>query len=171
MAALMEREQLLIKPTGHSTTVPNSPIAKLMYYFHCVCSCVADSDDPSIQRLRAFQTNYNSLSSDEESTLLMLCLALSPDKLINSVFFLNEDINGANKFFEVSAVSTKLLVSESLLIGGQRKRVQKIMMFKKEWLERSYNYSATEEFYTVYFVLYHFVTRLDVHAYKHIIIV
>ena len=135
MAAIMEREQLLIKPTGNTVIVPDSPVAKLMYYFHCVCSCVADSDDPSIKRLRAFQTNYNSLSSEEVSTLLVLCLALSPDKLINSVFFLNKDIN---QFFEVSAVSTKLLVSESLLIGGQRKRVQKIMMFKKEWLERNY---------------------------------
>ena len=138
MAAILEREQLLIKPTGYDTTIPNSPVAKLMYYFHCVCCCVADSDDPSIQRLRAYKTNYTSLSSAEKSALLTLCLALSPDKQINSVFFLNEDINGVNKFFEVSAVSTKLLVSESLLIGGQRKRVQKIMMFKKEWIERYY---------------------------------
>ena len=138
MAAFLEREQVQIKATGGSTTVPNSPIAKLMYYFECVCSCVADSDDPSIKRLRAYQTNYNSLSSAEKSALLTLCLALSPDKLMNSVFFLNEDINGANKFFEVSAVSTKLLVSDSLLIGGQRKRVRSIMMFKKEWIERYY---------------------------------
>ena len=138
MAAIMEREQLQIKPTGYNTTIPDSPIAKLMYYFDCVCCCVADSNDPSIKRLRAYKTNYNSLSSAEVSALLTLCLALSPDKLINSVFFLNKDINGRNEFFEVSAVSTKLLVSESLLIGGQRKRVQKIMMFKKEWLERNY---------------------------------
>ncbi len=138
MAAIMEREQLQIKPTGQTVTIPDSPIAKLMYYFDCVCSCVADSNDPSIKRLRAYKTNYIFLSSAEESALLTLCLALSPDKLINSVFFLNEDINGANKFFEVSAVSTKLLVSESLLIGGQRKRVQKIMMFRKEWIERYY---------------------------------
>ena len=111
-----------------------------MYYFSCVCSCVADSNDPSIKRLRAYKTMqlYNSLSSAEVSALLTLCLALSPDKLINSVFFLNEDINEANKFFEVSAVSMKLLVSESLLIGGQRKTVQKIMMFKKKWIENNY---------------------------------
>ena len=83
MAAFLERQQVQIKATGGSTTVPNSPIAKLMYYFHCVCSCVADSNDPSIKRLKAYETNYNSLSSDEESTLLVLCLALSPDKLIN----------------------------------------------------------------------------------------
>ena len=140
MAAILEREQLLIKPTWYDTTIPNSPVAKLMYYFHCVCCCVADSDETPLfsdwERTRP--TTLSSPVHAEESALLTLCLALSPDKLINSVFFLNEDINGVNKFFEVSAVSTKLLVSESLLIGGQRKRVQKIMMFKKEWIERYY---------------------------------
>ncbi len=138
MAAIMERQQLQIKPTGYHATIPSSPVAKLMYYFDCVCYCVADSNEPSIKRLRAYKTNYNSLSNEEVSALLALCLALSPDKLINSVFFLNEDIERSNKFFEVSAVSTKLLVSESLLIGGQRKTVNKIMMFKKEWMENYY---------------------------------
>ena len=135
MAALLERQQLQIKPLEGTTTVPDFPIAKLMYYFDCVCSCVADSNEPAIRRLRGYKTNYNLLSSEEVSALLVLCLALSPDKLIDSVLFLNKDIN---KFFEVSEVSTKLLVSESLLIGGQRKRVQKILMVKKEWIESYY---------------------------------
>ncbi len=45
MAAFLERQQVQIKPTGHTVTVPNSHVAKLMYYYilDCVCSCVADS--------------------------------------------------------------------------------------------------------------------------------
>ena len=134
----MERQQIGIKDTTTSTTVPNNPVAKLMYYFNCVCSCIDDSDDNSFRRLRQYQSNYNSLSEEEEAMLLVLCLALSPDKLIGSVFFHNEDIQGANRFFELSAVSTKLVVSETLLIGGQQKRVQSIMMFKKSWIENNY---------------------------------
>ena len=136
MAALLQRQQIQIEKTSTSTTIPNNPVAKLMYYFNCVCSCIDDDDDSSFSRLRQYKTNYNSLSDEEEAMLLVLCLALSPDKLIDSVFFHNEQIDCNNEFFKVSAVSTQMLVSESLLIGGQRRRVQSIMMFKKVWIEK-----------------------------------
>ena len=139
MAAFLERQQIGIKDTTTKTTVPNNPVAKLMYYFNCVCTCIDDSDDSTFRRLRQYQSNYNSLSDEEEAMLLVLCLALSPDKLIDSVFFLSEDTGEfSNRFLELSAVSTKLIVSESLLIGGQRKRVQSIMLFQKSWLENNY---------------------------------
>ena len=35
-------------------------------------------------------------------------------------------------------MSTKLVVAESVMIGGQQKRVRKIMMFKKSWIEYYY---------------------------------
>ena len=69
----------------------------------------------------------------------ILCLVHSPDKLIGSILFPVEDLGGkVNQFFELSAVSTKLVVSDSLLIGGQQKKVHQIMMFTKSWVERYY---------------------------------
>lgn len=139
MAAVLGRTEVQIKKTGSSTTVPNNPTAKLMYYLDCVCSCVEADDDPSIRRLRNYQNNYSSLSNEEEAKLLILCLALSPDKLIGTILFPSEEIEGkVNQFLELSAVSTKLVVAESLLVGGQQKKVQKIMMFKKSWIESYY---------------------------------
>ena len=140
MAAVFGRTEVQLKKTGGPTTVPNSPRAKLMYYFDCVCSCVEAESDASIRRLRNYKENYSYLSNEEEAKLLILCLALSPDKLIGSVFFPAEDsaFDRGNAFFELSAVSTKLIVAESLLIGGQQKRVRKIMMFKKSWIEKYY---------------------------------
>ena len=41
----------------------------------------------------------------------------------------------SNVFYELNAVSTRVLVSESLMVGGQQKRVQKVMKFKKSWIE------------------------------------
>ena len=138
MAAVLGKTEIQIKRTGTSCTVPDSPIAKLMYYLNCVCSCVDAEDDSGIQRLRDYN-NYSRLSNEEEAKLLMLCLALSPDKLIGTVFFPNEDIDrSSNAFYELSAVSTKLVVAESLLIGGQQRRVHKIMMFKMSWIESYY---------------------------------
>ena len=139
MAAVLGRTQVQLRRTGATTTVPNSPTAKLMYYFNCVCSCVEPDSDASIRRLRNYE-NYSSLSDEEEATLVVLCLALSPDKLIGSVFFPagDSDLDSGNEFFEVSAVSTRLVVAESILVGGQQRRVRKIMMFKKSWIENNY---------------------------------
>lgn len=39
-----------------------------------------------------------------------------------------------NSFFEISAVQHNLLLSDSIIIGGQRRHVSKIMAFKQQWL-------------------------------------
>ena len=138
MAAVMRRTEISVKRTGEPCTISNNDIAKLMYYFDCVCTCVQPDNSDTICRLRNFN-NYASLSSDEEAQLLALCLALSPDKLIGSVLFPSSDCGRSNnKFLELSAVSTNMVVSDSFLIGGQRKKIQKIMMFEKCWIERNY---------------------------------
>ena len=140
MAAVFGRTEVQLKKTGGPTTIPNSPRAKLMYYFDCVCYCVEAESDASNRRLRNYKENYSCLSKEEEAKLLVLCLALSPDKLIGSLFFPAEDsaFDKTNQFLELSAVSTKLVVAESILIGGQQKRVHTIMMFKKSWIEYYY---------------------------------
>ena len=139
MAAVLGRTQIEIKETGSTTSVPDNPTAKLMYYLSCVSSCVEADKDYAMRRLTDYENNYSSLTNEEEAMLLILCLALSPDKLVGSIFFPVADLGGSiNKFFEVKAVSTKLVVSESILIGGQQKKVHSIMMFEKCWLERYY---------------------------------
>ena len=138
MAAIMRRAEISIKDTGTSCTVPNNDIARLMYYFNCVCSCIEPDNSDTIRRLRNYN-NYASLSREEEAQLLALCLALSPDKLIGSVLFPADDCGrSSNKFLELSAVSTNMVVADSFVIGGQRKKVQSIMMFEKSWIEWNY---------------------------------
>jgi len=138
MAAFMGRTEVKVKETGHKVTVPNNHIAKLMYYIDCVCSCIEPDDSSTISRLRDYQ-NYHRLSSDEEAQLLALCLALSPDKLMGTIFHPATDCgDSSNQFLELSAVKTDLLVTESLVIGGHRKRILKNMRFTKSWMERNY---------------------------------
>ena len=140
MAALsIGKTEITVKPVGWSTTVPNNDIARLMYYFHSVCTCVEPDEDYTIRRLRDYKNNYARLSSDEEARLLAICLTLSPDKLIGTILFPSDDCgNSTNKFLELSAVSTKLVVAESLVIGGQSKKIQKVMLFQKSWMEKYY---------------------------------
>ena len=135
MAAMMGRVQISVKDTTTPTTVPNDPIAKLMYYFNCVASCV-ELEDSDFNRLRDYK-NYTRLTSDDKAKVLALCLALSPDKLIGTIFHPSNDC-GSNKFLELSAVKTNLLVTDSLVVGGQSKKIHTIMLFEKSWMESYY---------------------------------
>lgn len=92
MAALVAaRTEINVKRTTAATTVPDDPIAKLMYYLNCVFSCVDIGNDPSLNRLRNY-SNYTSLSTDEKAQVVSLCLVLSPDKLTGVIFFRNETL-------------------------------------------------------------------------------
>ena len=39
-----------------------------------------------------------------------------------------------NAFFELSAVQHNLLLTDTILIGGQRRSVKKIMAYKRQWV-------------------------------------
>ena len=137
MAAMMGRVQIRVKDTSTPVTVPDDPIAKLMYYFSCVASCV-ELEDSDFDRLKDYK-NYTRLTSDEKAKVLALCLALSPDKLIGTIFHPSSDCGGfSNKFLELNAVKTNLLVTDSLVVGGQSKKIHKIMLFEKRWIENNY---------------------------------
>lgn len=138
-AAVLGRTEVNVKDAGYGgVIVPDSPIAKLMYYFDCVCICAEPEQSNDIRRLRNFK-NYHLLSEEEEIALLVLCLALSPDKLIGSIFFPTDDCGGSsNKFLELSSVNTRMIVSESIIIGGQRRKVRKIMLLERDWIDASY---------------------------------
>ena len=45
MAAVIGSTQIHVKKTGTAATIPDNHIARLMYYFNCVCCCVEADDD------------------------------------------------------------------------------------------------------------------------------
>lgn len=136
MAALIS-ERVGIKETGTKVNIPDNSKAQLMYYLDCVAH-VVELVNPNLNRLRDFK-KYYLLNDAEIDALLVLVLLFSPDELIGKVFFPSEDCGGSsNQFFELSSVSHMLAVSENVVIGGERKRVAKIMFFKRSWLENNY---------------------------------
>ena len=126
-----------IKNAGTKVTVPGNPTAKLMYYLDCV-AIVIRLDSPNLNRLRNYGS-YHLLNDAEIDALLALVALLSPDKLVGKVFFPSEDCGGSrNKFLELSSVTHLLAVSNNVLIGGERKRVAKIMLFQRCWMQDNY---------------------------------
>ena len=109
-----------------------------MYYFNCVCGAI-DYTDSDMQRFRNFR-NWSSLSYTEIRLLVALCYTLSPDVFDDKVFFRSDALcgNSSNKFFEISQVSHQLLAVQSIVIAGQRRRVNKIMTYKMSWMHDYY---------------------------------
>ena len=136
MATLVS-ERVGIKKTGVTTSVPPNSKAKLMYYLDCVATLI-ELNNPNLRRLRDYQTYYL-LNDAETDALLAIVLLFSPDKLVGKVMFHSEDCGGSrNEFYELSAVSHMLAVTDNIVIGGERKRVAKIMFFQRVWMQDNY---------------------------------
>ena len=107
----------------------------------CVCNALQldTSDTRNIARLTEYQ-NYAFLTEDEKKQLLVFCAILSPDVLLNKVFFQNDQMCGdsSNEFYDIGTVASHLVVSSSIVIGGQKKSIRKIMTFKMSWLQNNY---------------------------------
>ena len=124
-----------VKKIETSVTIPNDNRAKLMYYVDCVCTVLQlDDEDGSINRLRRYNNYY--LSDAQEEALLVFCLLFTPDVLEGTCFFLTEEGERLNEFYEISAVTIRFVVTDSVLIGGQQRRVRQIMTFKIGWMEK-----------------------------------
>ncbi|XP_052270718.1 uncharacterized protein LOC127871642 [Dreissena polymorpha] len=95
-----------------------------------------DKDGEELKRLARFWT-YRSLSESDTDLLILLCLALKPDILMNKCIFLDDEMCGYmdNEFYEIEAVKNSLLVAGSVMIRGRSRRVSKIMTFKMPWLK------------------------------------
>ena len=138
MAAVVgERTQLGFEKTGHTVTVADNPRAKLMYYLSCV-SGVLEMNDPNLNRLKNYSRYYN-LDNDEEQILLRLVLLLSPDLLLGKVFFPSDELcgNSQNEFYKITHARNFFAIQQNIMIGGERKRIVKIMTFKRSWLNEN----------------------------------
>lgn len=138
--ALFNRTKFNIRNISSTVTIPNSPVARLMYYFECVCTLLQmnTSDSPNIHRLKQYNL-HGFLTAAQKKELVVLCLILSPDNLLNKCIFVDENLRGSlNEFYEVSAVQNQLLVARSIIVNGQRKRVNKIMICRFAWLQKNF---------------------------------
>ncbi|XP_033731923.1 uncharacterized protein LOC117321573 [Pecten maximus] len=139
-ATVVRKTDVGVKEFGHDVEVAELPQAKLMYYLDSICYALnLDKSESGIRKLRDHR-RYRSLTSDDIDELLILCSLFSPDVLLGKCLFMDDDMcgNSMNKFYELNAVSNRLLVTEEIIIGGQTRKVLKILCFRKIWLECFY---------------------------------
>lgn len=131
------RHQYGIRATGTTTTIPDNPMARLMYYLNSVNTLV----DFGIPNDLCDYRYYYNLSFDEENQVLMLAGLLSPDLFINKGIMINEprlcpDAN--NEFYEISDIQQAIAITEEFTIAGRQVHTLRIMAFKMAWLENNY---------------------------------
>ena len=150
MAASLSRVEYKFNEWSSSVDVPIDPLGRLMYYYDCVCCCVEPDRDSNNanKRLRDYE-HYDRLTSAERAQLMALVLILNPDKLIScGVFHPTNDedlLQGSdNAILRLTEVKTDVIVTHALLVGGQSRRVVKIMVFKDIWMEWCYRMPIRE---------------------------
>jgi hypothetical protein len=109
-----------------------------MFYFDCICTVLEITDDSSA-KLRDY-IRFFLLTEADVDKLLYFCWLFSPDVLNNKCIFHDENLCGEyeNAFFELSQVTQRLLVTDSLMIGNQQRHVKNVMAFKAVFLLKNY---------------------------------
>jgi len=139
MALYYEDNNISAERTGRTVTVPNNDVARLMYYLDCVCVAIDCNHDPDIQRFTSYQ-NWSYLSTDEQTALLVVCYAFSPDVLDDRVFFHSDALCGdsANEFYTINQVRNQVVAAKSIVIAGRVRQVNQIMTYKMTWMKTYY---------------------------------
>jgi len=137
--AFLHRVQHNLKDISSRVTVPNDPVAKLMYYLNCMCTVLRMNQNPDMDRLRRYE-DYYTLTHTDRNVLINLCLLLKPDVLLNKCIFQNDALckDMGNKFYDLESVQNNFFVAGSVMIGGRHTQVTKIMTFTMSWLQKNW---------------------------------
>lgn len=136
MIGVRQRE-LGIKDIGRSVTVPDHPMAKLMYYLQSV-DVLTDFGIPD--HITSYNYYYN-LSFDEENAVLGLAILLSPDLFVEKGIMINEPrlcFDSLNKFYEISDTRSAIAATQEFIIAGKTVHTLKIMAFEMPWVQNYY---------------------------------
>ena len=134
----INRNQIGLRDIGVTVNVPNNPTARLMYYLSVVDTVLDLADIGGINRLIDYK-NYDRLDDDDKKLLLHFCAVFEPDELDDKVFFHSENLgNSNNDIFELENVQTTLAVSSNILIGGARRRVLRINLYNRFWIQKNF---------------------------------
>ena len=139
MSLSLGYQSLGIKLTGEKTTIPDNPLAKLMYYLHCVFKVIQYEGD--FKKYTDYYYYYL-LSTDEEKKVILLAALFNPEVMIKASLFINEPVlirpGFNNEFFELSNNKIGIHVNSEVVIGGVSRKVLNIMAYRETWLD--YNY-------------------------------
>ena len=125
--------------SGIFEPLPNHLNARLMFYLSCVYKVMDIRDADSIEELIDYE-HYIKLSSNQVDKLIILSIALSPDRLRNKCFFEDEEKcrELLNEFYHKDDFGKEMNVPEYVQIGQEKITVLRIMCFKQQFVTDNY---------------------------------
>ena len=143
--AIVQRKDVSIKNTSVEVNVPNNPTAKLMYYLCCVNRTldlvglnISGINYAFVSLINDYQ-NYHLVTQMEKQKILAVATELQPTVLENKVFFVTETAGDySNAFYEINSTEVNVAATDEVIIGGVRKRVNKIMIYERRWMQDHY---------------------------------
>ena len=125
-----------VKLIGSKTEVPESPLAKLMYYLNSVFA-VIQYDEGDFEKYSDYH-HYYLLSPEDEIKVLLLAGIFKPQIMIKlSLFIVDPNLlkpGFSNTFFELGNNKIGIHINSEVVIGGVSRKVLKIMACDEAWI-------------------------------------
>lgn len=147
MSGARASDGIEIRLSGEATNVPKNDVARLMYYFSCICELVDyQGSCPNIERYCDYRS-YRTMTNDDISVMLGLCHSFfGPGKFERAKLLIHNSKlckpGFSNEFYEITRTNTVIgvPVNASIVIAGKSVTVRNIMVYRYKWLEQNYIY-------------------------------
>ena len=141
---IAQKNEISIKNETVRVTVPNNSLARLMYYLTCINTVLdlteldINIDYEFISVLKDYQ-NYHLVNYLQKQKIISYAKLLKPGLFENKVFFKYNNLeNFSNEFYALNSTEINVAATSEVLIGGVRKKVLKVMLYKSGWIQTFY---------------------------------
>ena len=138
MSLSMNYQSLGVKLTGHTVTVPDNRLAKLMYYLDCAFAVIQYD---GAEKYTDY-ASYYLLSDEEEQVVIGLAAIFNPKVMSDlSLFVINSNLvpsGSSNQFYELTDNRLGIHINSEVIIGGVSRKVLQIMACTASWIERNF---------------------------------
>ena len=135
MEANFRYNNFKIKDDSVWVTIPDSDVARLMFYLSCVATVLKYN---GFGEYIDYQ-QYYLMTSEDIIAIIKLALLFEPKLLIGAgIFIRNEYLDWPNRFYDITDERMNIHANEEFIIGGIIVKVQKIMVFKSSYLSTFY---------------------------------
>ena len=136
MSINLNYQSLAIKSTGTQVIVPNTRLARLMYYLDCVLNVIQYAQDTKYTDYQ----NYYLLNREDEEVVKGLCILFNPKIMLDLKLFIYEPNlippGSSNEFYEITDQRLGLHANSEVVIAGKSIKVLKMMVCDINWIDK-----------------------------------